>query len=95
MDGGSRKGQMRWNVILGIDLRRDLMRVAANYRVRGGEAWRCLYPEGIPAYSWYSMPLWVNLDTEPPIMPSILDLVQPREGWRCHDGLSMPMYEKI
>ena len=41
------------------------------------------------------MPLWINLDIEPPMMSSILDLAQAREGCRCHDGLSTPMYWKF
>ena len=41
------------------------------------------------------MPLWVKLETEHPIMSYRIDLEQARECWRCHDGLSMPMYEKM
>ena len=38
------------------------------------------------------MPLWIKLETKSPIMSPRLDLDQAREGSRCHDGLSVPMY---
>ena len=41
------------------------------------------------------MPLWIKLDTEPPIMASIIDLTRAREGCRYNDGLSTPMYGNI
>ena len=66
-----------------------------NFRVRDREDWRCLYPAGIPSRVRYRMPLWIKLETEPPITPSRLDSEQAREGCRCHDRLSMPMYKKI
>ena len=89
--GGSIKGQAECKISSETGSRRDPVRVVANSRVRYSEAWRCLDPVGIPACTWYRMPLWIKLETEPPIMSSIIDLTQYREGWRCHDGLSMPM----
>ena len=71
------------------------MVVVQNSRVRDGEAWSCLDPAGITDRAWYSMPLWINIDTEPPIISDRKDLVQAREVWRCHDGLSTPMYENM
>ena len=41
------------------------------------------------------MPMWIKIETETPMMPSILDLEKDREYWRCHDGVSTPMYEKM
>ena len=71
------------------------MGVLTNYKVRDGEFWMCLYPAVISACAWYRMPLWINLETEPPIISSRIDLAQAREGWRCHDGLSTPRHENI
>ena len=95
MDRGSRKGQARWNIISETGFQRELMVVAANSRVRDGKAWRCLDPAVIPACEGYRMPLRIKLETEPPIIPYILYLAQAREVWRCWDGLSNPMYEKM
>ena len=94
MGRGSRKGQARWNISLDTGLQRELVGFVANSKVRGGEAWRCLDPAGIPASTWYKMPMWINIETEPPIMSSGIDLAKTRGGWRCHDGISTPMYEK-
>ena len=63
MDGGSRKVQAKWNKISKTGSQRESVGVVANYRVRDGEACRCLYPEGIPAHVWYRMPLWIKLYT--------------------------------
>ena len=95
LDKGSRNGQAKWNIRSDTALRRESVGLVTNYRVRNGEAWRCLYPAGILTCMWYRMPLWIKLETEHPIMSYIIDLEQPREGWRCHDGIYMPMYEKI
>ena len=78
MDGGSRKGQARCNISSDNGSRIESVVVVANSRVRDGEAWRCLYPAGISAYKCYRMPLWVKLETEPPIMSSRIDLAQTR-----------------
>ena len=69
-----------------------LVVVVANFRVIDGEAWRYLDPLGIPACVWYRMPLWIKLETEPPVMSSRIYFAQATEGWRCHDGLYTPMY---
>ena len=53
MDIGSRKGQEIWNIISETGLRRESVGFAANYRVREGEAWRCLYPAVIRTLTWY------------------------------------------
>ena len=95
MDGGSRKGQEKWNIIPKTGSRRKSVGIFANSRVRDGDAWRCLYPVGIPACACYRTPMWIKLDTEQPIMPSRLDLAQARECWRFHGGVSTPMYENI
>ena len=95
MDGGSRKGQEKWNIISETGIRRYLVLFAKYSRVRDGEAWRFLDPTGIPANVWYRTTLWINLETKPPIVSSRLDLAQDREGCRCHDRISMPMYEKM
>ena len=95
MDGGSRKGQAKWNIRYENGSRIKSVGVVPNYRVRDGEAWRCLYPAGIPTRAWYRMPLWIKIETEPPVMSSIIDLVKDREGWSFHDGISTPMYEKM
>ena len=95
MDRGYRKGQDGWNIISETGLRRKLVEVAANSRVRDGEACRCLYLMDIPACAWYMMPLWIKLKTEPPIMSSRLDLAQAREDWRCNDRLSTHMYKNM
>ena len=92
---GSRKGQGKWNIILETGLKRESVGISSNSRMRDREACRCLYPAGIPACAWYRMTLWIILDTEPPIMSSILDLEQAREGCRCCIRLSTPIYEKI
>ena len=70
------------------------MEFALNSRVRdgGGGSCRCLDPADIPTCTWYINPMWINIDMEPPIMTYILDLVQAREGCRCHDRLSTPVY---
>ena len=95
MDGGSRKGQTKWNISSETGLQRESVGVVDNYIVRYGEVWRCLYPSGIPAYAWYRMPLWIELETEPLITSSIIDLAQAREAWRFHDRLSTPMHQKM
>ena len=95
MNGGSRKCQARWNIISETGSQKYLVVFAANYRVRDGEDWKCLDPAGIPAHAWYRMPPWVKLETEPPITSSRLYLAQSREGFRCHDGISTPMYKKM
>ena len=95
MDTGSRKVQARWNISLETSSRRELVGFAANYRVRYGYSCRCLDPAGIPALEWYSMPLWIKLKTEPPIVSSIIDLMQAREGCRCQDKISTTMYGKM
>ena len=95
MNGGYRKGQARWNIILETGYQRELVGFAANYKVRYGEAWRCLDPAFISSLGWYTMPLWIKLETEPPIMSSILDLGQARKCCRCHDELSMRMHGKM
>ena len=74
---------------------RELVGFAAKYRMSDGEAWRYLDPAGITSLECYKMPLWIKLDTEPPIMSSILDLEQARKYFRCHDELSMPIYGKM
>ena len=71
------------------------MRFFANYRVRDGEDWRCLDTAVIPTCAWYKMALWIKLETEPSISSSVIYLVQARDGWRFHDGISTPMYEKM
>ena len=93
--GGSRKGQANWNINYETGSRRYYVGVVANYRVRDGEAWRCLDPGGIPARAWYRRPLWTILDMEPTIMHSRIDLAQARERWRCHNELSTPMHEEM
>ena len=95
MNGGSRKGQEKWNISSQTGSQRNSVVVVTNYRVRDSEACRCLYPAGIPARAWYSIPLCIKLDTEPPIMSSVIDLAQAMEGWRGHGRLSTPMYEKV
>ena len=95
MDRGYRKGQERWNIRSDTGLRRELVRFQENSRVRDGDAWRCQYPADIPARVWYRMPLWIMLDTEPPITSSRLYLAQSREGCRCHDRLYIPTYENM
>ena len=95
MNGGFRKGQVKWKIILETGLQRYLIVCSKNYRVRDRYYWRFLYPAGILSRVWYSIPLWIKLETEPPIMSSILDLAQDREVCRCHGRLSSPMYEKI
>ena len=95
MDGGSRKDQAKCNTISETVLRRISVGVVANYRLIDGEAWRCLDPVGIPDCAWYRMPLWIKIEVEPQIMSSRIDLAQAREGWRCHDRISTPMYEKM
>ena len=95
MCGGSIKGQGRWNISSDTGLRRYVLVIAANSRVRDGEAWRCLDSAGIPACSWYRIPLWIKLDTERSIMPYILYLAQSRKGCRCHHVMSTPMYDKM
>ena len=92
---GSRKGQARWNISSENGYQRELVGVVENSRVRDGEAWRCLDPAGIFARAWYRMPLWIKLETEPSISSSVIYLVQARDGWRFHDGISTPMYEKM
>ena len=76
MDGGYRKGQARWNIISETGSRRESVGVVANSRVIDGEAWRFLDPAVIPDCAWYRMPLWIKLETEPPIMSSRIYLVQ-------------------
>ena len=71
------------------------MGFSANYRVRDGEAWRCIDPTGIFARAWYRMPLWIKLDTEPTIRSSRIHLAQARESLRFHDGISTPMYVRM
>ena len=95
MDVESRKGQEKWNIFPETGLRRDSVVFSTNSSVRDGEAWRCLDPAGIPSRVWYRMPLWIKLETEPPIMSSILYPKQAREGCRCNYRLSTPMYEKM
>ena len=95
MDRGSIKGQVRWNIISENGLQIDPVVVVANSILRYSEAWRCLDLAGIPVCEWYKMALWIKLETEPLIMYSIIDLAQAREGWRCHDRLSTPMYENM
>ena len=95
MDGGSRKGQAKWNIISETVLRRYLVLFAKYSRVRDGGAWRFLDPMVITANAWYRTTLWINLETKTPIVSSRLDLAQDREGCRCHDRISMPMYEKM
>ena len=95
MDRGSRKGKVKWNISSETGLQRKSMVVVANYKMRDDEAWRCLDPAGIPTCAWYGMPLWINLETEPPIISSRIYLEQASEGWRFHDRLSTPMYEKM
>ena len=95
IDGGSIKGQAKWNIIYDAGSLRESMGDVSNCRVRGGETWSCLDPAGIPARAWYRIPLRIKLDTEPPITYFIIDLAQAREVWRFHDGLSTPMYEKM
>ena len=68
------------------------MGVVANSKVRDSEAWRCLDPTGIPAHTWYRMPLWIKLEMQPPMISSRIDLAQAREGQRCHVRISTPMY---
>ena len=87
MDGGSRKGQVRWNISLETGLQIYSVVFAKNYRVGDSEACRCLDPAGIPACACYRM--------HPQIMFSRLDLGQAREGCMCHDRLSMPMCKKM
>ena len=95
MDGESRKVQEKWNKIPETSSQRDSVVFSTNYRVRDGEAWMCLDHAVIPSRVWYRMPLYIKLETEPPIMSSILDLEQAREGCRRHDRLSTPMYENM
>ena len=95
MDGGSRKGQAKWNIILETGLRRYLVVCSTNDRVRERDYWRWIDPTGMPSHVWYMTYLWIKLDMEPPIISSRLDLAQSREGCRCHARLSTPMYENI
>ena len=95
MDGGSRKGQAKWNIRSENGSRRESVGVVANSRVRDGEAWRCLDPAGIPYCAWYRKSMYIKLEMEPPMMSSRIDLAQDREGWRCHDGISTSMHENI
>ena len=95
MDVESRKGQEKWNIFPETGLRRDSVVFSTNSSVRDGEAWRCLDPAGIPSRVWYRMPLWIKLETEPPIMSSRLYLEEARKGCRCHDSISTSVYEKM
>ena len=80
MDGGSRKGQARWNIISETGSRRESVVIVANSIVRDSEACILLDPAGIPTRAWYRMTLWIKLETEPPIMYSRICLAQAREG---------------
>ena len=82
MDRCTRKGQANWNIITDNGSQRELVGFATHSRVRYGEAWRCIDLGGIPARTWYRKPMWIKLETEPPIMYSISDLAQAREGFR-------------
>ena len=73
MGGGYRKGQTRWNISSDTISQRELVGFAKNSILRDCEAWKCLYPAGIPSRACYRMPLWIKLDTEPPIMYSRLE----------------------
>ena len=95
MDGGFRKGKAKWNRGSKNGPQRESVGIVPKSKVRDGESWRCLYPAGIPDRAWYRMLLWIKLDTKAPIMSSMIDLAQAREGWRFHDSLSMHMYEKM
>ena len=76
-------------------LQRESTGVVANSIVIDGESWRCLDLAVIPDCAWYRIPKWNKLETEPRIFSSIIDLSQAGDGWRCNDGLSTPMYEKM
>ena len=95
MDGGYRKGQEEWNIIPETGSRIYFVICSTNDRVRYTEDWMCLDPAGIPSCVWYMTPMWIKLETGTPIMSSRLDLAQSREGCRCHDRLSAPMYENM
>ena len=95
VDEGSIKIQARWNISLETDLQREPVVFAANFRVRDGEAWRCLDPAGIPYCAWYRKSMYIKLEMEPPMMSSRIDLAQDRDGCRCHASLSTPIYKNM
>ena len=95
MDGGSRKGQTKWNISSETGLQRKSMGVVANYKMIDGEAWRCLDPAGIPYCAWYRKSMYIKLEMEPTMMSSRIDLAQARDGCRCHASLSTPIYKNM